>query len=502
MRSESNTNDEILTRSRQKFILDRASSLVASYCWRENWVSQAESIYSLLQKFAFLNALGARQIGAEVLSEPLRSVIQVKQVSVELTNVASFDWSRLGHLFRIDTAALANAFLAHPHVDQSTVSRQLRYCPRCLQGGFHAAIFQLQFVLECPIHDLPLLAACARCGKDIAYTFNSANFRHPYHCPHCRQPLATGSEGTRLGPSMIMGAADRILLGRVAESTIRKATLIAPVANQYRELSFFMQGVDVRPDRYKDEYWRAFARFSDEVISLIDGRLSVEQHITEASYEQPAKPSRTPNGDAWMRWDQSLWSIVPIYKAIRRRLWRRLMVGHRRCVVGTARAIWWRILGESTGPLCTDAFAFLLWRMSWEGIGTPQALLAEPRHVPYGIVTWLSDTAPICPEDWTRIAKGWLVSRVFALHCLESYLDCISYAQMCEMSKNYYWVSQRSYGVRQPKQWSYSGGTREEHTIRFFQEDSAEPLLRRARGAVPVKQHWRWNQAQILSVKR
>lgn len=129
MRSESNTNDEILPRSRQKFILDRSFSLVASYCWRENWVSQAESIYSLLQKFAFLNALGARQIGAEVLSEPLRSVIQVKQVSVELTNVAAFDWSRLGHLFRIDTADLADAFLAHPHVDQSTNVRDVQELP-------------------------------------------------------------------------------------------------------------------------------------------------------------------------------------------------------------------------------------------------------------------------------------------------------------------------------------------------------------------------------------
>lgn len=498
-------NGGITERSRKGFVLDRVPSLGTSYCWRENWVSQAESIYSLLQKFAFLNALGARQVAAEVLVEPLRSLAHERQVSVELTNSAAFDWDRLCNLLRIDSRTLADAFLAQTSIGRSSLCRQLKYCPRCIQGGFHAAIFQVPLMTDCPIHDLPLLGACPHCQRAIPYVFNSANFRCPYHCPHCRQPLTTDLHGIQLGATMVIGAAERILVRRAMEVTVRKASLIAPMSNQYRELSFYLRGVEENHGRCEEEYWRTFTRFSDEVVASIDGRLQWQTHIAGAAHKEsisrPRRKGAEAQNDGWMRWDKSLWALVPIYKSIRRRLWRRLLGGHRRCIVAVARQIWWRVLGEATGPVCNDAFAFLLWRMSWEGIGTPQALLSESRHVPFGIVTWLSDAAPICPEDWTQEAQQWLVSRVFVLHCLESYIDCMSYAQMCEMSNSYQWVSQRAHGVRQPKHWSYWGGTSDEHLIRFFQEEGSAPVFARNRPAMPGKQHWQWNVAQVQRVR-
>lgn len=506
MNPDQPSSEESSARRRRGFVLDRVSPLTSSYCWRENWVSQAESIYGLLQKFAFLNVLGARQVGAEILAEPFRSIAIEKSLSIELTNPAAFDWDRLCNLLRIDSAMLADAFLTMPSIDRASLCRQLKFCPRCLQGGFHAAIFQLQLVTECPIHDLPLLNSCPRCRRSIPYALNSANFRRPYHCPHCRQPLSTDNGEIKLGPTMVIGAAERILVRRAMEGTLRKASLIAPLANQHRELAFFLRDVKENHCQQEDDYWRAFARFSDEVVAAIDSRLdwapsfSNIQH-QDAFYRTKGRKDRSPQNDGWMRWDKSLWAIIPIYKGIRRRLWRWSLTGHRQCVVSVARHVWWRVLGESTSPVCNEAFAFLLWRMSWEGVGTPRALLSEPEHVPYGIVTWLSDAAPICPEDWGQAAQQWLVRRVFVLHCLESYLDCIAYAQMCEMSKAYHWVSQRAHGIRQPKQWSYWDGTVDERRIRFYQEDGFGSVLRPRHPTMPGKKHWRWNLERLQNVR-
>lgn len=61
----------------------------------------------------------------------------------------------------------------------------------------------------------------------------------------------------------------------------------------------------------------------------------------------------------WFERDKKFWEILPIYKAICRHIWRRLLTKHRRCILSAARRIWWHIEGQKQPAICPKAYAFL-----------------------------------------------------------------------------------------------------------------------------------------------
>lgn len=64
------------------------------------------------------------------------------------------------------------------------IASNLRYCPACLAGGFHSALFQHWAVSHCWRHGEPLLDRCFNCAQPIDTTFASAA-ASPFGCPHC-----------------------------------------------------------------------------------------------------------------------------------------------------------------------------------------------------------------------------------------------------------------------------------------------------------------------------
>ena len=61
----------------------------------------------------------------------------------------------------------------------------LRFCPACLQAGFHATLHQCLLLDLCPLHHKRLRSRCPACRSRIAYRFDSLAATHPYACPHC-----------------------------------------------------------------------------------------------------------------------------------------------------------------------------------------------------------------------------------------------------------------------------------------------------------------------------
>ncbi len=67
----------------------------------------------------------------------------------------------------------------------STVSQQLRYCPACLQLGFHAAWFQSLHVEHCPLHRRQLMTGCGQCASAVPYAIGQDLASHPLRCSVC-----------------------------------------------------------------------------------------------------------------------------------------------------------------------------------------------------------------------------------------------------------------------------------------------------------------------------
>lgn len=67
----------------------------------------------------------------------------------------------------------------------------LRYCPICMQDGFHAVWFQLAALRLCPLHGSRIEDACMTCGTPMGpYLTSDALFRHGYRCKTCHTPFS------------------------------------------------------------------------------------------------------------------------------------------------------------------------------------------------------------------------------------------------------------------------------------------------------------------------
>lgn len=70
------------------------------------------------------------------------------------------------------------------------ISPLFRYCPICLEGGYHSYLYQCLEIRCCPIHDIALSMKCQCCGRTTSpYRAYSAWFFPPYFCSSCSQPI-------------------------------------------------------------------------------------------------------------------------------------------------------------------------------------------------------------------------------------------------------------------------------------------------------------------------
>jgi hypothetical protein len=103
--------------------------------------------------------------------------------------------------------------------------------------------------------------------------------------------------------------------------------------------------------------------------------------------------------------DHKFASILPLYRAVRRHVWRAAVGVHRPCARLAASQLDYDTEGQHIPTFCPVASAYLRWRMYWEGMRVPADLFRPPRHIPFGVLGWLCDGAPVRPGT-VDIARG------------------------------------------------------------------------------------------------
>lgn len=78
-----------------------------------------------------------------------------------------------------------------PRLHRLLWAPQLRYCPLCIQGGFHSIWFQLAALQICPVHGCRIGDACTVCGAPIGpYRWTHEVFERAGYCSRCGSPFA------------------------------------------------------------------------------------------------------------------------------------------------------------------------------------------------------------------------------------------------------------------------------------------------------------------------
>lgn len=77
-----------------------------------------------------------------------------------------------------------SSMLTTPEITAFTSAFFLRYCPVCIELGYHSVFFQMFLFSSCPIHNVNLFDKCYKCNFQISYDLNDKQ-KTAYSCCNC-----------------------------------------------------------------------------------------------------------------------------------------------------------------------------------------------------------------------------------------------------------------------------------------------------------------------------
>lgn len=229
--------------------------------WRTGCVSRFESLWSIGQKFSYLNQVGFSdfvKVSAyrdghyapwrwATVIDPVR----VARVIREPVNKLEFSYHD-AFIPRIE-----NAFIPRQHIEReryrniegASVEVSLRWCPACIERGFHSPAHQLPWLTYCLLHHCLLKNECPRCGATLSYVSAYTAFASRYRCK-CGAPLWNHISSSKW---------PKALTERELEPMQAYVDWIRAIESAGRQppLSTALQ---LLIDRRESEDWRKFAR--------------------------------------------------------------------------------------------------------------------------------------------------------------------------------------------------------------------------------------------------
>jgi len=159
--------------------------------WRHGGITEFESWWSIGQKFAYLNRVSISDFLFSVQGEETK--LKTKG-NVRSAYMESIDRHKVAELLN-EPAAIFHYSNLDPYIPDclralSNVEGSLRYCPICLEYGFHSPVHQLPWLDKCLIHGLTLQLGCPICKRYIGYPYATypEHRADRYHCK-CGEPL-------------------------------------------------------------------------------------------------------------------------------------------------------------------------------------------------------------------------------------------------------------------------------------------------------------------------
>ena len=335
-----------------------------------------ESAWSCLHKFTSQNHLTCRDVVGLVASRTSSGrPVTWGRLQRDLNTSYGFDMGRLAGVLELDQSNLASMFTEYWTIPKETSgSIYLRFCPVCIEDGFHTALFQYKLFARCPWHDVSLEDGCPSCGHFINYTFDKETASNPYGCS-CGERLWKGLHAWDWSRNKLDLAEDsldeylswkELLLASTSEwnkafgvlnNSISRGPLADPSANSLEYLAHYHEPM---PQRLR----RSISK--TPTVRTIIYTCGISSRSTQTY-------ARTRNSDAGVikriaeRYIAD--DCTAIIKSINRRIKKSLLTRHRLCLTGSYQLM---IEGPNRSAFpprhifaCPWHEAYRCWRAHW-----------------------------------------------------------------------------------------------------------------------------------------
>lgn len=238
----------------------------------------------------------------------------------------------------------------------------LRFCPMCIERGFHATIFQLADIHHCPIHGELLRDSCPKCGDWLPLGFPEPRVP-PYACSKCKYQLWLDA-ATDNWPPPFASPADMEEFGLYASSR-----LILPSKEEV------LRGPRIGVHWSREKTNQLVGRRRDEVLAKVFGQ--AQSGLTSYSWIRRGwgrdfsssrwslRPSDPAYGAFPAKSDDIQEALYLIYRAVERRIFKGFPTRERKRSLNDAlRTIGFQRLRHI--KLKPEFLGYLVWRAYWE----------------------------------------------------------------------------------------------------------------------------------------
>jgi hypothetical protein len=160
---------------------ERVLSPRFGYVFHARWLEPYESIVGMLWKFVRANRLSGAAVIAQIgvgSKDPYEGLEPTAR---------QVDCRVVARLLQVKRSSVLAGMRRETHERGGP----FRYCPRCLDFGYHGVIHQVERHSVCPVHRCALHSRCRHCASSSAYRLDAQLLDAPFRCPHCRRCLAS-----------------------------------------------------------------------------------------------------------------------------------------------------------------------------------------------------------------------------------------------------------------------------------------------------------------------
>lgn len=170
-----------------------------AYNWKNTWIWKYESIWCSLEKFKYANELTNSDIGRLLnASSCLKKNISIYSSLYIAKN--RINQNSLSNLLEKDVFYNLNIYLRtflgslynELDIEKYTIEK-FRYCPKCIEQGYHSIFHQLNFFDKCVFHDIELKTQCPSCGLEYNYIIRYNGVDIGFSCKCGYNPLSNVS---------------------------------------------------------------------------------------------------------------------------------------------------------------------------------------------------------------------------------------------------------------------------------------------------------------------
>ncbi|SDD53479.1 hypothetical protein SAMN05428987_5173 [Paenibacillus sp. CF095] len=167
--------------------------------WRKEWINEYESPWSIFEKMTLVNLTDRNEIlkvfGSshvkkitQHIGDKQRELLQLNGFNIESLH-ETLDFNLQEHNYK-NIQSLIAPFSELYSSWEHWFHRDLHWCSKCMEGGFHSWLHQFKLLDECAFHDLKLNNVCPTCRSTIPFLLSSRQLEHAFQCK-CGYAFAT-----------------------------------------------------------------------------------------------------------------------------------------------------------------------------------------------------------------------------------------------------------------------------------------------------------------------